>query len=104
MSNDIQNKILERLENVDTNLKLCLNLFKLINEDKIDEKKQKLLSHGLRKQIYELCDGTLPVKQIAEKIRKDSAHVTYHLNILTSAGLLSYKMKGREKYYYKTLE
>ena len=104
MSNEIQNKILKRLENVDTNLKLYLNLFKLINEDKIEEKKEKVLSHELRRQIYESCDRTLSVKQIAEKVRKDPAHVAYHLNILTSAGLLSCEVKGRERYYFKTLE
>ena len=77
---------------------------KINSKEKLEEIKQKVLSQELRKQIYELGDGRLSVKQIAEKVRKDSAHVAYHLNILTSAGLLSYEMKGREKYYYKTLE
>lgn len=107
MSNEksrFQKEVSKRLESLDANLKLWLNLFKLVNAEKIEEMKQKILKHDLRRQIYELCDGTLTVGQMAEKIGKKPPHVTYHLNILTSAGLLSYRVEGREKHYFKTLE
>jgi len=104
MSEESIDKILESLETIGLDLKIFLNLFKLLNNDKISKIKQKILEHELRKKIYDLCDGTLTVNQIAEKFETKHQNITYHLGILTSAGLLSYREEGRERYYFKTLE
>lgn len=104
MSDEIQKEILDRLEILDSNLKLYLNLFKLVNADKIEEMKKDLLRDDFRKKVYELCDVSKSAKEIAENLTTKPQNANYHLNKLTSAGLLSYEVRGREKYYYKTIE
>lgn len=104
MSDEIQKEVLNRLENLDSNLKLYLNLFKLINADKIEEMKQKMIKSDARKVVYELCENPKSAKEIAKILGKTPQNIHYHLNALTLVGLLSHRVKGGERYYFKTLE
>ncbi|MDD2665528.1 MAG: winged helix-turn-helix domain-containing protein [Methanocellales archaeon] len=104
MPDEIQKEILDRLESLNLNLGLYLNLFKLVNADKIAEMKQNMLKPELRRQIYDLCDEPKSAKEIAKELNIRPQNVRYHLNELTLIGLLFYKQDGRERRYFKTLE
>lgn len=104
MVDDIQKEMLKRLENLDNNFNLFLNIFKLIYSDKIEEKKEELFKNKKTEKIYELCDGTRTNKDIAPEVGIDPRNVRNHLNRLTSAGLLYYRLDGQKRYYFKTLE
>jgi len=104
MPDEVQKEILEKLDNLDATFKLFLNLFKLVNEDEIEEKKNKLFKNEKTKKIYDLCDGEKTAKDIAPEVGIDPRNVRNHLNKLTSVGLLSYNVNGKKRYYFKTLE
>lgn len=104
MSENYRKEVLTHLEAIESDFNVLLSLFKLLNADKITEIKQKILEHDLRRKVYDLCDGTLTVNQISDKLEQSPQNTTYHLGVLTSAGILSYRKEGREKYYFKTLE
>lgn len=104
MDESVQREILKRLKELDDNFSLYLSLFKLINEDKIEEMKQELFKNKTRKKIYELCDEKKTPQDIAPEVGIHVKNVRNHLNKLTSAGLLSYEKDGRKRYYFKTLE
>lgn len=104
MDENIQKEVLNRLTNLDNNFNLYLSLFKLVNEDKIEEMKQKLFKNKKTKEIYELCDEKNTAKEIAIEVNITPRNVRNHLNKLTSAGLLSYETDGKTRCYFKTLE
>jgi DNA-binding transcriptional ArsR family regulator len=104
LSEDFQKQILDRLNTIEGDLKRFLSIFKALNTKELIETKNSLLEHELRKKIYDFCDGKLTVNQIAERVKESRQTVDYHLGVLTSSGLVSYKEDGRERYYYKTLE
>lgn len=101
---DLEKEILERLENIDDSFKLYLNLFKLVNDDKIEAMKKEFFKNKTTKEIYDLCDEKQTPQDIAPKVGIDVRNVRNHLNKLTSAGLLCYDKDGRKRFYYKALE
>jgi predicted transcriptional regulator len=56
----------------------------------------------LRKQVYDLCDGTNSVRGIASLVKKSIQQVSKNLTILENAGLIKEERRGKEKYYVKT--
>lgn len=104
MSDDFKKQVLERLEAIEKDFQRFLSMFKALNAKELTQTKDTLLEHELRRKIYDLCDGKLTVNEIAEKFKETRQNITYHLGVLNTAGLVSFKEEGRERYYYKTLE
>jgi len=70
----------------------------LANHDKLEEMKKRLLKEGsIKKQIYDLCDGTRTTSDIAQTIGKDNPYVNSYLSILRREGLVgSIIREGRQ--------
>jgi len=61
----------------------------LTNQDKLEETKKELLKEGsVKKQIYNLCDGSRTTKEIAEVLKGESGYVSSYLSILRREGLV----------------
>lgn len=61
----------------------------LANQDKLEQRKRKLLPKGsIKERIYDLCDGTKTAKEIGEVIGKDASYVHSYLSILRREGLI----------------
>lgn len=64
-------------------------LLLMVNQEKLSTIRKELLKEGsVKRQIYELCDGSKTNKDIASAIQKDEAYVRSYLTILRREGLI----------------
>ena len=102
--------VVEELRGIRSAIDKLASLFKAANYKVIEQVKADALKTDIRKKIYDLCDGSRPVTQIAQEVepqkplKQSLPLLSYHLAILTSQGLLNYTVQKGQKYYYKTLE
>jgi DNA-binding transcriptional ArsR family regulator len=101
---------LQTLEEIRELLSTYLGLFKAVNSKQINAVKDELLKTDVRKRIYQQCDGTKTVSEIAQildpnkPITTTQPLVSYHLAILESNGLVSHKDARGQRYYVRVLE
>lgn len=61
----------------------------LTNQNKLEDAKNQLLKEGtIKKQVYNMCDGSKTTKDIAAMIQKDIGYVNSYLSILRREGLV----------------
>lgn len=64
-------------------------LLLVVNQDKLDEMKKKLLKAGsIESQVYELCDGENTIQTIATKIQKSPEYAGAVISNLRRKGLV----------------
>jgi hypothetical protein len=81
-----QTLLLQRMQRTLDDIK---SILVLSNQDKLAETKKKLLPEGsVKLQIYELCDGTKTLQDIAAAIQKPDNYVSSYLSILRRDGLI----------------
>jgi DNA-binding transcriptional ArsR family regulator len=103
MSNDEKTEILLVLHNIEDRLKEITDILKVGNKEVIEAEQRKVLAGSpLRKKIYNLCDGTNPVREIARLLDKSIQQVSNNIAVLQNAGLVKEIRRGKEKYYVKT--
>ena len=92
-----QTPLLQRMQQTLDDIK---SILVLSNQDKLAETKKKLLPEGsVKLQIYELCDGTKTLQDIAAAIQKPDNYVRSYLSILRRDGLIrSVDHEGRQVY------
>lgn len=86
-----------------TEIKLLLEdikaLLLVINQDKLDEMKKRLLKPGsVESQVYELCDGTNTIQDIATKIKKSPENVGAVISSLRRKGIIKTVSRDGRKY------
>jgi len=99
--------IYDKLEEIRSVLCEHLALFKILNASEIEKAKSKVLEDQTRHRIFELCDNTKSVSQIAQTVFPDKPSqesvpaVSYHLSILEEYGLVAHRDDRGQRYYYK---
>ena len=79
----------DKLDEIKILLEDIKGLLLLINQDKLDEMRKKLLKPGsVESQVYELCDGTNTTQDIANKIQKSEDYAAAVLSNLRRKGLI----------------
>lgn len=97
---EIQNEMLVTLHNIEDRLQEISNILKLANKEQIESQQEKVLSGSpLRKQIYDLCDGSRSVSDIAKNLGKPIQQISNNISILQTVGLIVESRKGKVKYY-----
>lgn len=82
MSEDTSEEIKTLLEDIKA-------LLLLINQDKLEEMKKKLLkADSIESQVYELCDGVNTAQDIANKIQKSLENTGAVISKLRRKGLV----------------
>jgi len=85
MSDDVT----ENLKTLQGTLEEIKSILVLLNQDKLASIKKGLLPDGsIKKQIYELCDGTKTTDEIAQAIQKPNNYIRSNLSILRREGLI----------------
>jgi predicted transcriptional regulator len=103
MSHDEKTEMLLVLHNIEDRLKEIADILKVGNREAIEAEQRKVLAGSpLRKRIYDLCDGTKPVSEIARLSGKAIQQVSQNIAVLHNAGLIKEVRRGKEKYYVKT--
>jgi len=96
MSSDVLEKILDTIEEM-------RSLMILINQDKLTQIKASLLKTGTVKEtIYNMCDETKTVDEIAQALGKDNSYVHSYLSILRREGLIRNVVKNGRQVYQQT--
>jgi hypothetical protein len=77
------------LKNIQAVLEDTKGLLLVLNQDKLDEMKKKLLKAGsIESQVYELCDGANTAQAIAAKIQKTPEYASAVIGNLRRKGLV----------------
>jgi len=87
----------EILKDIKSTLEEIKAILVLLNQDRLEEMKKRLLPEGsVKKQIYDLCDGTKTTTEMAQIIGKTESYVRSYLSILRRQGLVrSVKKDGK---------
>jgi len=77
---------LRRIEGLLQEIKAILVLS---NQDRLAEGKKALLKDGtVKRQVYDLCDGTKTTEEITQVLNKSHEYVGSYLSILRKEGLI----------------
>lgn len=75
-------------------------LIALAFQDKLDERKKELLKEAsVKKDIYELCDGTRTREDIARALKKSPDYVSSYLTRLRREGLIHVVERESKQFY-----
>lgn len=103
MASDESTQILLALHRIEDRLQEIAEVLKVGHKDAIEAEQRKALAGSpLRKKIYNLCDGTNPVREIARLTQKSIQQISNNITILQNVGLIKEERRGKEKYYVKT--
>lgn len=104
LEKDLLWQINKNLEEISAKLDRAISLLTLTQKREIEEFKDKIIGRSsIRKEIYDLCDGTKTVQEIAKMVGKSIPHVSNILSILAQAGLVISKDMGRKRYYERAI-
>jgi hypothetical protein len=88
------------LKKIQTTLEDTKGLLLVLNQDKLDEMKKRLLKPGsIENQVYELCDGTNTAQAIATKIQKTPEYAGAVISNLRRKGLVKTVESAGNKVY-----
>jgi DNA-binding transcriptional ArsR family regulator len=93
----------KNLEEISAKLDRLIFLYEFSQKRKLKKFKEDVIGRSnIRKEIYNLCDGTKTVNELSKLIRKSLPHTSKELAVLEEAGIITSKdVGGRKKYYVK---
>lgn len=90
----------DTLEKIETTLDGIYSLLLLLNQDKLDEVKSKLLKAGsVKEQIYDMCDETKTADDIAQALGKGRTYVGSYISRLRREGLIRNIVRDGKQVY-----
>jgi DNA-binding transcriptional ArsR family regulator len=102
MNEESQTEILLALHRIEDRLQQMVEILRISHKENIDSVQKKVLTGStLRKNIYDLCDGTRSVGEIARMLGKSIQQISNNIATLQGAGLIREVRKGKEKCYTK---
>ncbi len=94
----------DKLEEIKDLLEDIKNILQIVNQDKIDEAKTKLLEPGsIEEKVYKLCNGSNSTEDIAKSIKKDNKYTLTVLGTLRKKGLIKTIDDDDEKIHQRRL-
>jgi len=104
LEKDLLWQINKNLEEISAKLDRVISLLTLTQKRELEEFKDKIIGRSsIRMEIYNLCDGTRTVQEIAKRVGKSLPHVSSVLSVLEQAGLVISKEVGRKRYYERVI-
>lgn len=90
----------DTLERIQSTVEEIRSLIVLVNQDKLKRVKEKLLKAGsIKERVYNMCDETKTIEEMAQSLGKESNYVRSYLSILRREGLIRNVVKdGRQVY------
>ena len=86
--------------NIQRDLEELKSLIVILNQEELEKKKDKLLpKNSIKRQIYDLCDGSKNINELAEAIGRSSDYVRSYLSRLRREGLIRKIEKDREIFH-----
>jgi len=79
----------EMLTKINKNIDEIKAILTLVNQDKLSAAKKTMLKDGsVKRQVYDLCDGTKGTQEIAQTIQKSVEYVNSYISILRREGFV----------------
>jgi len=95
-----ETEILLALHRIEDRLQEIAEILRVGHRETIEATQRKVLAGStLRKKIYELCDGSRSVGQIAQDLGKSIQQVSNNITLLQNVGLIREVRRGKEKRY-----
>jgi len=90
----------DTLEKIHDTLEEIRSLIILVNQDKLERIKENLVKPGtIKQQIYDMCDETKTIEEMAQSLDKGGGYVRSYLSWLRREGLVRNVVKdGRQVY------
>jgi len=97
-------RILKTLEDISGKIDRLASILEFSQRRELESfVKEAIGKSEVRREIYELCDGTRSVRTIARILGKSVPHVSIQIAELEKAGVVKARRVGKEKYYQKVL-
>jgi DNA-binding transcriptional ArsR family regulator len=102
MSHEGAKEILQALYRVEDKLDDIIGILRLERGEAIEAARVRVLAGStLRKRIYELCDGSRSVSEVAVALGKPVQQISNNVTILRDSGLVKEVRSGKQKYYVR---
>jgi DNA-binding transcriptional ArsR family regulator len=88
----------EDQKNLGKKLDQIIALLRIIAKRNIDDLKMTILSTRKKEQIFEMCDGTHDIGEIATKVGVSGEYVRLTIKELEEAGFIILEQKGGKRY------
>ena len=89
-----------QLDKINSTLDEIKSLIILLNQESLQAKKLELLPEdSVKKQIYDLCDGTNTASDMASKLDKSNQYIGSYLSQLRREGIVRKIEKNGEIYH-----
>lgn len=90
----------DTLSKIQRDLEELKSLIIILNQEELEKKKEKLLPpKTIKKQIYDLCDGSKNIGELARSIGKSNEYTGSYLSRLRREGLIRKIEKDGEIYH-----
>jgi predicted transcriptional regulator len=93
----------ENVKNLGKKLDQVIALLKIIAKRDIDNLKKSILSTRKKEQIFEMCDGTRDISEIATEVGASGEYVRLTIKELEEAGFIIIEQKGGKRYPVKMI-
>jgi len=94
---------IDLLKEISRKLSQLIILFKMTNQEKIDEVRKEIKEDNVTRSILDFADGSLSVKSLKEKVVKSTKvsekTVRNRIYELVDKGALIVNKKGKESFY-----
>jgi len=95
-------RILKTLDDISGKIDRLSSVLEFSQRRELESHIQKVIGKSeVRREIYDLCDGTRSVKEIARILQKSLPHISIQIAELEKAHLVKAKRVGKEKFYQK---
>ena len=92
----------KNLEEISAKIDILISLYEFSQKKDIDAYKEKILGRSeIKREIYDLCNGSITVREITKKLNKSMPHISQLLSQLEKGKLIKAKLVGRNKYYIR---
>ena len=97
-------RILKTLDDISGKIDRMISILEFSQKRELESHIKKAIGTSeVRKEIYDLCDGTRSVREIARILGKSVPHVSIQIAELEKTGVVKARRVGKEKYYQRVL-
>ena len=88
---------------IQSDLEELKSIIVILNQEELEKKKDKLLpKNSIKKQVYDLCDGSKTISELARSIGKSNEYTGSYLSRLRREGLIR-KIKINDEIYHEQI-
>jgi DNA-binding transcriptional ArsR family regulator len=97
-------RIFKTLDDISGKIDRMITILEFSQKQELESRIREAIGKSeIRKEIYDLSDGTKSVGEIARILGKSVPHISMQISELEKTGIIKPKKIGKEKYYQRIL-